>query len=106
MFFLNIKQNFITFCCSHPSLERVRLNKRPCKQSELYSVINWTKIPAIKVLSLHSKIIYSSDYLSNTWTRNTAERALSMLLTACPSLEELEICDDLHENYESTLTRY
>ena len=100
-----ISKSFIQFCRSHPSLERVRLNKRPCEVSELYSIVNWAKIPAIKVLSLHSRIIYASDYLQNSWKRNRAERALCMLLTAYPSLEELEICPDFHESSES-VTRY
>ncbi|KAK4004674.1 Uncharacterized protein APZ42_015845 [Daphnia magna] len=97
------KDNFASFCRAHPLLERLRLNKRPCEVSELYSIIDWSRLPPIRVLSLHSRIIYASDYLQNSWMRNRAERALCMLLNKCPSLEELEICPDFNESPDALI---
>lgn len=101
--FSSLRQNFASFCRAHPLLERLRLNKRPCEVSELYSIIDWSRLPPIRVLSLHSRIIYASDYLQNSWMRNRAERALCMLLNKCSSLEELEICPDFNESPDALI---
>jgi hypothetical protein len=94
-FFSPFVQNFYQFCHAHPVLEKLRLNKRPCEVSELYSIVDWSRLPAVKVFSVHPRIIYTADYLRNFQMR---ERSLCVLLKKCKTLEELEIGPDFSES--------
>ena len=75
---------------AHPNFERVRLNKRAQNHPRLDDGMPisvkpyWTRVKQFKVLSLHPKIIEG--------LRHQGGLAFYKFLTACPSLEELDIC--------------
>ena len=79
---------------AHPYLERLRFNKdlrRHYINWTNQDTFDWSLLEHIKVLSIHPTVIKNMD-------RNKHFRPiLYKFLTACTSLEELEICKDFIE---------
>ena len=79
---------------AHPYLERLRFNKDLQLHYINWAIdetFDWSLLEHIKVLSIHPTVIRDLD--RNKHFRPT----LYKFLTACTSLEELEICKDFIE---------